>query len=99
MGNLHVRFDEGRGALSLASSPTLPTAAVDGTFGRVSELQLGSSVPACCRLPCAVAGRGPNVLLVVGMRGYFRRLDHRLPAMDNRGLSLTRPSHVKYLLV
>ena len=38
----------------------------------------------------AVAGRGPHVLLVVGMRGHFRRFDHRLPATHNRGLGVSR---------
>jgi hypothetical protein len=40
----------------------------------------------------AVAGRGPHVLLVVGMRGHFRRLDHGLPEMHNRRSAAIRPS-------
>ena len=32
---------------------------------------------------------GPHVLLVVGMRGRSRRLDHRLPATHNGELAVT----------
>jgi len=36
----------------------------------------------------AVAGGGPHVLLVVGMRGHFRALDDHLPARKTAGRAL-----------